>query len=174
MKPLIVVLAVQFGALALTNSTRTAGADAVVVSPPTVVRDETVTSRPNPSLLRSGIWLLGLSYVPAVIVAAESDRHGDKRLYIPVVGPWLGFTSRSHCPANVACSNETRNQARIVVVGAFQGLEVFNTVGTFIFPKTRTVSVSSSGNTQASGLSFHIFPAKVGGSAYGLAAAVAF
>jgi len=176
MKLLASLFAVPFGALTLTSSIRTAIADDVAAPHLAVTRDEAATTGPNRALLHSGIWILGLSYVPAVIVAAESNRYGDKRLYIPVAGPWLDLTTRSNCSMNAACSNETTNKILIVVDGVFQGLGAFNIVGAFVFPETRTVAVSSSerSNTQTSTLSVHILPARVGRGAYGLAAVGTF
>ena len=176
MNPRIALLAVPFVALTLTMTASTARGDDTAAPRPAVVRDETVMTGPNPALLRSGIWILGLSYVPAVVVAAESNRYGDKRLYIPVAGPWMDLASRSNCPTNVACSNETTNKVFIVVDGVFQALGAFNIVGAFLFPEMRTVSVSSSGRTspQVFGVSIRVLPARVGGSAYGLSAVGAF
>jgi len=118
------------------------------------------------------MWILGLSYVPAVIVAAESNRDGDKRLYIPVAGPWLDLATRKNCATNVPCSNETTDKVLIVVDGVFQGFGAFNIVGAFLFPETRTVTASSTarGGTQGSSLSLHVIPVRVGSNAYGLAA----
>lgn len=79
MKTSLVTLAIPFAVLALTGSTRTAKADDAAVGRPYVVKDQPVTTGPNRALLHSGIWILGLSYVPAVIVAAESNRGGDSR-----------------------------------------------------------------------------------------------
>jgi hypothetical protein len=169
MKRSLVILTIPLGMLVLAGSTRTAKADEVV-------KDESVTTGPNRALLHSGIWILGLSYVPAVIVAAESSRVGDRRLYIPVAGPWMDLASRSNCPANVACGNETTNKVLIVVDGIFQGIGALNIVGAFLFPETRTVSVSSTEPTvtRNSALTLHVLPAQVGASAYGLAAVGTF
>jgi hypothetical protein len=140
------------------------------------VKDEVATTGPNRTLLHSGIWILGLSYVPAVIVAAESSRDGDKRLYIPVAGPWMDLAARSSCPPNLSCNNETGNKVLIVVDGVFQGIGALDIVGGFIFPEKRTVTVreSARGEHQLSPPSFRIFPARVSAGAYGLAAVGTF
>src|ERR1700690_573412 len=105
MKTACAILAIPLGFLALTGSPHIAKAQDGAAPRPYVVKDQTESTVPNRPLLHSGIWILGLSYVPAVIVAAESDREGDKRLYIPLVGPWMDLASRSNCPSNVACSH---------------------------------------------------------------------
>ena len=173
-KPLY-ILSIPVGGLALLLSIRTASAEEVAVQRTEVVRDQTTSAGPNRTLLHSGIWILGLSYVPAVIVGAESSRAGDKNLYIPVAGPWMDLATRGSCPANVPC-NETSNKVLIVIDGIFQGIGALDIVGAFIFPETRTVTVSSSerGETPASSLSFRVSPAQVGMRAYGLAAVGTF
>ncbi len=166
-------LCIPIGAVALTGFARTARGDEVVTPKRYVLKDETVSSGPNRALLHSGIWTLGLSYVPAVVVAAESNRVADKRLYVPVAGPWLDLASRGSCyPNNTPCNHETTNKVLIVVDGIFQGIGALNIVGAFLFPETRTVTVSSAApeGKRVSSLTVHLVPAQVGGRAYGLAA----
>ncbi len=175
MKTSCAMLAIPLGFVALIGSINIAKAQDEAAPRQYVVKDQAVSTVPNRPLLHSGIWVLGLSYVPAVIVAAESHREGDKRLYIPVAGPWMDLASRSNCPTNVTCSNETTNKVFIVIDGVFQGLGAFNIVGAFVFPETRTVTVGSSKRsaTSVSSLSVHLRPIKIGGN-YGLAAAGTF
>ena len=172
MKGLILTLAVSFGVLGLTGLPSSARADDGAGARPTIATDQSVTMGPNSTLLLSGIWLLGLSYVPAVIVAAESDRHGDKNLYIPVGGPWMDLASRSSCSANAPCNHETVNKVLIVVDGIFQGLGALDIVGAFVFPEARTVTVRSSERSDAyeSRVSLRIVPAQISANSYGLAA----
>ncbi len=175
MKTSYAILAIPLGFLTLIGSPNIAKAQDEAAPRRYVVKDQSVSTVPNRPLLHSGIWILGLSYVPAVIVAAESNRVGDKRLYIPVAGPWMDLASRSNCPANVACSNETTNRVFIVIDGLFQALGTFNIVGAFVFPETRTVGVGSSerSDTSAPSLSVHLRPIKIGAN-YGLAAVGTF
>ena len=170
MKKSILILAIPLSALALLNSVQTARAEEAVTQR-SEVKDQTSTTAPNQTLLHSGAWILGLSYVPAVIVAAESSRAGDKKLYIPVAGPWLDLATRQGCQPGVSC-NETANKVLIVIDGIFQGMGALDIVGSFIFPETHTVTVSSSGRCEspAPSLSVHIAPAQISGRAYGIAA----
>ena len=149
------------GAVALLVSTQPAWADNTGT---TVVREETQTTGPNRAFLHSGLWVFGLAYVPAVIVAAESSRHGDKSLYVPVAGPWIDLGSRGGCLAGSSCNNETVNKVLLVVDGIFQGLGALDFVGAFVFPETRTVTTSSSAFPSVRFLPAHI------GTAYGVAA----
>ena len=167
----LVISVMPIGVVALAGSPRTATADEVPIRP-SVVKDESTTTGPNRALLTSGVWTLGLSYVPAVIVAAESNRDADRRLYIPVAGPWLDLGSRGRCPQNEMCNHETANKVLIVVDGVFQGIGALNIVGAFLFPQTRTVTVSSTKDAKPPALSgtFRLVPAQVGARGYGLAA----
>jgi hypothetical protein len=141
-----------------------------------VVKDESTTTGPNRALLRSGIWTLGLAYVPALIVATQSERDADKRLYIPVAGPWLDLASRGRCPANETCNHETTNKVLIAVDGVFQGIGALNIIGAFLFPETRTVTVgaaSTSPRGRGGAPSVRVIPARIA-NAYGLMATGTF
>jgi hypothetical protein len=169
-KTLLLKLVMPLYALALTTSAGTARADDASAPRAYIVKDQTVTTGPNRLMLHSGIWVFGLSYVPVVVVAAVSERHGDNNLYIPVAGPWMDLAARGDCPPNVSCNNETLNRTLIVIDGIFQGLGALNIAGAFIFPETRTVTVSSSAPAarRPSTVSLRILPAKVGANSYGL------
>ena len=102
-----------------------------------VVTHERVDSAgPNRALLRSGALTLGISYVPALVVAIESDRKGDDYLYYPVAGPWLDLANREHC---ATCEHETLNEVLLVTDGVFQGVGALQIVGAFLFPERRRV-----------------------------------
>lgn len=149
-------------ALALLSTTQLAVAQGAA---PTVTRQEVTTTGPNRALLHSGLWIFGLAYIPAVVVGIGSDRHGDKNLLIPVVGPWLDLAARSDCPVDAGCSNESVNKALLIVDGVFQGLGALDFVGAFLFPETRTVTV---GRTKPPYL--RVVPAQWGTSTYGISA----
>ncbi len=76
-------------------------------------------SWPNRPMLITGGVLLGGTYVASVIVGAVSDREADKKLYYPVVGPWVDLKNRD-CEVN-ACGSDTFNKALIIGSGALQG-----------------------------------------------------
>ena len=175
MKKTLVILTIPLCLLAPPNSSRTASADEAAVQKSEVVKDRTAATGPNRAHLYPGIWILGLSYAPAMIVAAESNRSGDKRLYVPVAGPWLDLANRDGCPPNGYCS-ETSNKVLIVIDGALQGIGALNIVGAFIFPETRsmTVRASETRKTRVSSLSLRVSPVRVGVRAYGLAAVGTF
>ncbi|MFZ5896142.1 MAG: hypothetical protein ACOY0T_34115 [Myxococcota bacterium] len=131
-----------------------------------IVREErsTVTG-PNRTMLHSGVWTLGLSYVPALVVAMSSSESYDKKLYIPVAGPWMDYATRD-CRT---CTHETLNKALLITDGVFQGIGALQILGSFLFPETRTTAVAGSERKIAKPPTFQISPGRIGNS-YGLTA----
>ncbi|HEY8946826.1 MAG TPA: hypothetical protein VIM73_21435 [Polyangiaceae bacterium] len=160
---------VAAAALALASWSGTAAAESArVVASPNTDRVETIG--PNRKLLGSGIWTLGLSYVPAVVVAVESDLPADDNLFIPVAGPWLDYGTRD-CPE---CNHETLNKVLLVTDGVFQGIGALQIVGSFLFLETRTTQASSGRPTSTATAEsarppLRIVPARLA-SGYGLTA----
>jgi len=137
----------------------TAHADQVIVEsspPPAAVESGGVL--PNRDLLRSGVFTLGASYVPALVVAIESDRSADKHLYAPIVGPWLDLAHRDD-DCNGSCEKETANKVLLVTDGIFQGIGALQIIGAFIFPETRAVTIAKSDGTPA--VSFTVVPTRL-------------
>jgi hypothetical protein len=128
---------------------------------------ETVTTTPNRSLLHSGVVTLGLAYVPAFIVGAESSLEADKALFIPVAGPWIDYVNRD-CST---CANETANKVLLVTDGIFQGIGALNILGAFVFPETRVVSARAK---PAQVARLRLSPARLGSGSYGVLASGAF
>ena len=95
--------------------------------------------RPNAGLITGGAIMFGIPYASSVIVAASSNREGDKNLYIPLAGPWMDLANRGRC-IGFSCDNETSNKVLLVVDGILQGVGALQVVSGFIFPSTRTVT----------------------------------
>jgi hypothetical protein len=112
---------------------------------------------PNPYLLRSGLFTLGLSYAPALVVAIESDFHADDHLYIPVAGPWLDLANRGDSESD----NETVNKVLLVTDGVFQGLGALQVVAALAFPGSSAVTVA--GGKPDSDVSVSLTPARFAG-----------
>ena len=159
MKRLATALA-SLTALGIWGSVESARADDTVVVTSTTPSAEPASTGPNSTLLRTGVFTLGLSYVPALVVAIESDVSADKHLYAPVVGPWLDLANRDDACDN--CNSETVNKVLLVTDGVFQGLGALQILGAFMWPETRTVAVSGSDGSQL--LSFRVMPAAVAGT----------
>jgi hypothetical protein len=100
-----------------------------------------VTDSGGPSgLVSTGIVTLGLSYGAAAIVAANSSRPADKRLYVPVLGPWLDIADRGSCPVgNSSCDHETTNKILIIGDGVIQAVGALTLLSGLMSP-TRTIA----------------------------------
>ncbi len=118
-----------------------AAAQDPMATPPTVTgeRAERETRRPNVPMLASGAAILAASYTPALLVAMNSERRGDDRLYIPVAGPWLNLAERGGCAPN-SCETEALYKAGIVAMGVAHLVGTGLVIGSFIAPETRTVT----------------------------------
>lgn len=136
-------------------------------------------SRPNVGLISSGLFTLGVPYATSIVVAAQSDRPEDQKLYVPVAGPWLNLANRSDCGTGrnmPSCDNENTYKVLLVADGVLQGLGALEILGGLIFPETRTVAVAGHRAPEASSSSptIHFSPARVGQTGYGLSAAGTF
>jgi hypothetical protein len=128
-----------------------------------VANERSTVTGPNRALLQSGVWTLGLSYVPALVVAIESSRSADKNLYVPVAGPWIDLADRD-CPS---CAHETANKVLLVTDGIFQGIGALQIIGSFLFIETRSANLAQPRVAKLPPL--QLAPARVA-SGYGLAA----
>jgi len=97
------------------------------------------TKGPNRAMIRSGILVFGMSYVPAFLVASTNPRRDDDYLYYPVAGPWLDLANRSPC---TSCENESLNKALLITDGILQGIGALEIVGSFLFMETRVAATS--------------------------------
>lgn len=114
-------------------------------APTTYAESRTEYAGPNRALIASGLLTFGITYGASAIVASTSNLDADKRLYIPVVGPWLDLSQRPDCgPAlDRSCDGETTNKVLLVADGIFQSLGVLQVIGGFLMPETRTVSTTT-------------------------------
>ena len=119
---------------------------------------------PNGSLIGSGLVMFGASYLPSVVVAAESNRRGDTSLYTPVAGPWMNLAQRDSQCRGERCANDMPNKVLLVADGLFQGFGALQVLGGFLFPTTRTVTQTSN---------VHVLP-NVGSSHVGITAVGSF
>jgi len=155
-------LVAALGANLLLEAPASAEEKVVISNAPTVVAAPTGESGailPNPYLLRSGLFTLGAAYVPALVVALESSRSADNRLYAPIVGPWLDLGDRGKC--NGGCGNrETVNKVLLVTDGVFQGLGVLQIVSSLLIPTQHTLAMHNTDGSTA--VAFQVMPASFG------------
>ena len=120
-----------------TSTTRTTQAQ--YVPPSDRVVERSIEKRPNATLLSTGVGLFVLSYGSSVIGGAISDRESDKKLFIPVAGPWMNLADRS-CNASTPCGeNEDVAKAMIVTSGVVQGAALLLALGSLVVPETTSV-----------------------------------
>lgn len=105
--------------------------------------ERTVERRPNRSLLSTGTGIFVLSYGSSVVAAAMSDRDADKRLFIPVAGPWMDLSDRGCGPENPCGANEDVARAMIITSGIVQGAGVLMALGSLVIPETTSVQERS-------------------------------
>lgn len=89
---------------------------------------------PNRPLLSTGTSLFVVSYGASAVTAAISDRDEDKKLFIPVVGPWMDLADRN-CEARGCGGNEDVNKAMLITSGVVQGAGVLLAVSSLFIPE---------------------------------------
>ena len=154
------ILAVTLGAASIAAAAPASAQQAAAMG-----SERSTITGPNRSLLSAGAWTLGLSYVPALVVAIESSESADKNLYVPVAGPWIDLASRD-CPT---CEHETANKVLLVTDGVFQGIGALQIIGAFLFVETRT-SAGIAKPRVAKASSLEVAPARLPEGGYGLTA----
>jgi hypothetical protein len=120
------------------------------------------------TLLGTGLFLLAVSYLPAVSVAASSTVSADQHLYAPIAGPWIDLAQRPICSPPANCQSEQTNRALLETTGILQGVGAFLTIVGLLTPDD-TDTESPKHTSEAKATTVHVTPAQFG-SAYGLAA----
>jgi hypothetical protein len=123
--------------------------------------ERTIEHRPNKTLLSTGTGIFVLSYGSSVIAGAVSDRDADKKLFIPVVGPWMDLGDRG-CSATQPCGgNEDVAKAMVITSGVVQGAGLLLALSSLIIPESTTVSDhSTSAKSEV-----HVLPVSLAGGA---------
>ena len=141
------------GAL-LVPALATAQPSTVVVTPgvpaptsyaPSTPEYQEVTDSYNAPMFTTGALVFAASYGASVIVAASSDdERGNRRLYVPVVGPWLALNDRGSCDiTKSSCDHETTAKVLLVADGIFQAAGLIAMVDGILQPTTRRVVTRS-------------------------------
>ena len=158
-----------------TTTTTSAAATDVPETPTTATQTTTVKEQvyvppaasrwPNVPMEVTGFTLFAATYVPAVVVAAESARVGDKNLYYPVAGPWMDMAKRT-C-TNATCPNETLARVGLAADGVVQGVGALLLVSGLFVPEKVTHALPLWG--KANDKQVMVTPSSVG-SGYGVGA----
>jgi hypothetical protein len=151
----------------------TTTAPPVVVPQPAPIVDTTQThtesAGPDLRTIGGGLITLGVSYSIGIAVAANSDHHGDRHLYVPVIGPWLDLGDRGgNCSQSGSCDKETFNRFLIAADGVFQALGVLSIVSGFVFEPKREVTMTTT--TATTRPTLQITPVEYAHGGLGLAA----
>lgn len=135
----------------------------VVPSPRQVATETETTTEVNSPVITTGVITFGLSYGAAAFAGASSDRSSDKRLYVPLLGPWLAIADRGDCPVDQAkCDSQTTDKVLMAIDGVFQAAGAITVVYGILSPRTVTHRTTASRDV-------HVVPLSMGqGSSAGL------
>ena len=93
-------------------------------------------------MFTTGALVFAGSYGASVIVAGSSNRKGDDRLWVPVMGPWLDLADRGSCPIEMSsCDHETTDKVLLIADGIFQAAGVLAMVDGIMQPVHRRRTV---------------------------------
>jgi hypothetical protein len=129
-------------------------------------------TKPNSTLLKTGIVLIGVPYTASILVAATSEAKADRYLYIPVAGPWMDLSARDgarDCGAGQPCKSDGLNKGLLIANGLFQGVGALEVVGAFLLPE----KMQPQGEAQKESLRVRVSPSSFAGG-YGLVASGRF
>lgn len=129
--------------------------------------------RPHRPILAAGALGFLAGYVPAMVVAGLSPHEGDKRLWIPVVGPWLDLADRPMCGNGVGrtgCGTEAFNDIMLIASGVAQSAGVAAMVASLFIPEERSVTTMTGKAVPQKPFQIRFTPASLGRGAPGVAA----
>ena len=124
------------------------------------------TPPPNGVLLGSGLAFFAGAYAAAVVVGATNDNDADRKLFLPVVGPWLDLADRK-CFQH-ACSDEPLSRTGLILDGAVQGVGVGALVASFFTPAEKQVSTITTQQSSKASSPIWVIPSSMGGAGAGL------
>jgi len=139
-------------------------------APPAQVTTAETTSQatgPSMTMVGAGIGVFGLSYIPAVAVAASSGTHADKALYVPFAGPWIDLAQRPACTSASTCNPESRAKVMIAIDGVCQALGGLTIIGGFLTTTHETTTIPRTASLHPT---LRLSPTQMGNGGYGLLA----
>jgi hypothetical protein len=112
--------------------------------------------------------MFGLTYAPAAYVAGDSRLPADRRLYVPVAGPWLDFAHRPHCgEATPNCGNEPLNTTLLWLDGFVQAISALE-VAAGLVELAQDDSYGGSAASKPDTASVRVSPTTLGAGGYGM------
>ena len=98
-------------------------------------------------MFTTGAIVFGAAYGASVIAAASSDSNndrGNRRLYVPVVGPWLALNDRGSCDiTRSSCDHETTAKVLLIADGVFQAAGIIGMLDGVFQPSSHRVIARS-------------------------------
>jgi hypothetical protein len=157
--------------VAATILPRVAGAQDAPVPAATNTARETMSPTKGPTLwmIAGGLTNFVFAYTPVVVVGATSGLAADRKLFVPVAGPWIDLMQRHACSPASTCSTESSAKALLVVDGIFQTLGALTVVGGFLI----THETPAARSTASARPTVRVSPAQIG-SGYGMVALASF
>ncbi len=117
------------------------------VAPAPVAEGTTPYVGPDRALIAAGALIFTAMYVPVVAIGAGSALSVDRRLYIPVAGPWIDLAQRHVCVAgNLDCNMEIANKVLLATDGIFQDIGVLTALAGFIVTEEAPVVTTAKAN----------------------------
>jgi hypothetical protein len=145
-----------------------------VAAPPPPTASEGSHSETKDTLLGTGLFLLAVSYLPAVSVAASSNVVADQHLYAPIAGPWIDLAQRPACVPPANCEAEQTNRALLETSGILQGVGAFLTLVGLLTSDDDSTKPTTKPMSDAKLVkptkNVHVTPAQFGSAGYGVAA----
>jgi len=134
---------------------------AIVPGTPSQTEYEEVSDSYNAGMFAAGAVVFGATYGASVIVAASSDRdndRGNRRLFVPLVGPWLALSDRGDCDITQSrCDSETTAKVLLVADGIFQAAGVIGMIDGLLQPTSHRRVVTTT-RTAKVDTKLHITP----------------
>lgn len=149
------------GATETKTSTTTTTSSDLDVAPAGAERREAMTSGPNRTLLVTGGAVFAGSYLTSGIIGSVNDRDADKRLWIPVVGPWADLADRQ-CDQR-PCDHKFWSATLLVASGVLQAGGLATALASFFVPESETPGLLEPKSTRSA--SVHVLPMTMGAGA---------
>jgi hypothetical protein len=144
------------------GTTRTTGADYDARAGAERSQSE---ARPNRTLLVTGGAVLAGSYLTSAIAGVANDRDADRRLLIPVIGPWADLADRQ-CDRQ-PCEHKFWDATLLVASGVLQAGGLATVIAAFFVPESETPSLLRGASKKPEAPSVHVVPMSMGQRASG-------
>jgi hypothetical protein len=109
--------------------------------------------------------VLAGSYLTSAIAGVANDRDADRRLLIPVIGPWADLADRQ-CDRQ-PCEHKFWDATLLVASGVLQAGGLATVIAAFFVPESETPSLLRGASKKPEAPSVHVVPMSMGQRASG-------